>query len=93
MIPNLGELISKFAQHESDCVLMHCDVDVMRAPSECHGDVADSMDIELVSLETKLGLTFDDVIKLGEKRTSPNAMKRCFDECVSRILFRDNPFT
>lgn len=92
MARSLGEIIGKFAELEAHEVIAHCDVDAYYAPSECHGDVASSFDNKIATLEKQLGITRDKVFEEGEKRTSPNTMQRYFGYCVSRILYRDNPF-
>lgn len=91
MVNNLGAIIGAYALHEAHSVITHSEIDVFYAPSECHGLVAEHEEKELVELEKRLGMSLDEAITEGEKRLNPNTMKRYWDECVSRILFRDHP--
>ena len=62
----LGEVIQKFIDHEVSSQECHAEVDMMFAPSECHGLVQKGLDAELNDL-------FDSLRKEG---WGPEKIKR-----------------
>jgi len=91
MLTNLGKIIGLFAAHEAHSIIAHSEIDVFYAPSECHNSVAEHNSRQLALLEKQLGVSYDEAIAEGERRTDPNTMKRYYDHCVSKIIYRDHP--